>query len=47
MIRLLLDANLSYRLVKKIEDTYPKAVHVTRTGLVNPAKDMGLIEIRD
>lgn len=39
MIKLLLDANLSYRLVKKLKEKYPNCVHVTRTGLPIPATD--------
>lgn len=40
MIKLLLDANLSYRLVKKLKEKYPDSIQVTRTGLPNPAKDI-------
>ena len=36
---LLLDANLSYRLVKKLTIKFD-CIHVTRTGLENPAKDV-------
>lgn len=39
MLKLLLDANLSYRLVKKVAHVYPECKHVTRTGLPIPAKD--------
>ena len=39
MIKLLLDANLSYRLVKKLSETYSNPTHVTRCGLTQPAKD--------
>ncbi|WP_019989487.1 DUF5615 family PIN-like protein [Rudanella lutea] len=38
-MKLLLDANLSYRLVKKLSDTFPDCLHVTRTGLPVPADD--------
>ena len=38
-MRLLLDANLSWRLVKKLTPVFPVVVQVTETGLSNPAKD--------
>ena len=44
MIRLLLDANLSYRLVKKLKEKFPECIHVTRTGLRNPAQDIAIWE---
>ena len=44
MIKLLLDANLSYRLVKKLSDNYPNCIHVSKTGLPNPAKDIQIWE---
>ena len=39
MIRLLLDANLSWRLCNKIADIFPDCIHVSRTDLVAPAAD--------
>lgn len=44
MIKLLFDANLSYRLVKKLINNYPDCIHVSKTGLSIPALD---IEIWD
>ncbi len=44
MIILLLDANLSYRLVKKLTKKYPESIHVTRAGLKNPAQDIEIWE---
>ena len=41
-MRILLDANLSYRLVKKLSKTYPECLHVTRTGLSIPADDLDI-----
>lgn len=41
-MRLLLDANLSYRLVKKLAIHYPDCLHVTRTGLSIPAEDIDI-----
>lgn len=41
-MKLLLDANLSYRLVKKLSDTYPECLHVLRTGLPVPADDIDI-----
>ncbi len=38
-MKLLLDANISFRVVKKIQATFPDSLHVERTGLVQPAKD--------
>ena len=40
MIKLLLDANLSYRLVSKIKNSYPDCLHVSKTGLPIPATDI-------
>jgi predicted nuclease of predicted toxin-antitoxin system len=39
---MLLDANLSYRLVKKLNDVFPDCLHVTKTGLPVPAKDVDI-----
>ncbi|HEX9955602.1 MAG TPA: DUF5615 family PIN-like protein [Fibrella sp.] len=41
-MKLLLDANLSYRLVKKLAVVFPDSLHVTRTGLSNPAEDIDI-----
>jgi predicted nuclease of predicted toxin-antitoxin system len=38
-MKVLLDANLSYRLVKKLSDIFPECLHVSRTGLSIPAAD--------
>ena len=38
-MRVLLDANLSYRILKKIGDRYPEARHVSRIDLPHPAND--------
>lgn len=38
-MKLLIDANLSYRLVKKLNEHYPNCLHVTSTGLSIPASD--------
>ena len=38
-MKVLLDNNISYRLVKKLLDIAPECLHVNQTGLVNPAKD--------
>lgn len=41
-MKLLLDANLSYRLTKRLADVFPDSLHVTRTGLAIPAKDTAI-----
>ena len=41
-MQLLLDANLSYRLVKKLATSFPDCLHVTRTGLPIPAEDIDI-----
>ena len=38
-VKLLFDANCSYRLVKKLEDIFPASLHVEKTGLAIPATD--------
>ncbi|MCU0348092.1 MAG: DUF5615 family PIN-like protein [Saprospiraceae bacterium] len=38
-MKLLLDANLSWRIVKKLSIDFPGVEHVTRTGLAIPASD--------
>ncbi|MFN0175836.1 MAG: DUF5615 family PIN-like protein [Saprospiraceae bacterium] len=38
-MRLLLDNNISYRLVKKLKDVVPECLHVSKTGLLRPADD--------
>ncbi|MVM34935.1 hypothetical protein GO755_33210 [Spirosoma sp. HMF4905] len=41
-MQILLDANLSYRLVKKLADIFSDCLHVTRTGLPIPAEDIAI-----
>ena len=41
-MKLLLDANLSYRLTKKLAAKFPDCLHVTRTGLPIPAEDIAI-----
>lgn len=41
-MQILLDANLSYRLVKKLAGIFPDCLHVTRTGLPIPAEDIAI-----
>ena len=41
-MKLLLDANLSYRLVKKLENICSVRNHVSRTGLPIPATDIAI-----
>lgn len=43
-MKILLDANLSYRLVKKLARIFPDCLHVTRTGLPIPAEDIDIWE---
>jgi predicted nuclease of predicted toxin-antitoxin system len=38
-MKLLFDANISFRIVKKIQFAFPDCLHVSRTGLTYPAKD--------
>lgn len=39
-MKILLDANLSCRLVKKLANVFPECLHVSRSGLANPASDL-------
>lgn len=39
-MKLLLDANLSWRLVERLKPQFADCVHVDRTGLAVPAKDL-------
>ncbi|MDX1939476.1 MAG: DUF5615 family PIN-like protein [Saprospiraceae bacterium] len=39
MVKLLIDANLSYRLVKKLAGEFSDCLHVSKTGLSIPAND--------
>ncbi|SOD78732.1 DUF5615 family PIN-like protein [Spirosoma fluviale] len=41
-MKILLDANLSYRLVRKLTAIIPDCLHVTRTGLPIPAEDIAI-----
>lgn len=41
-MKLLIDANLSFRLVKKLEHIFPESLHVERTGLPIPAGDLDI-----
>jgi predicted nuclease of predicted toxin-antitoxin system len=38
-MKLLLDANISWRLINLISDYFPESIHVNNTGLPKPAKD--------
>ncbi len=39
-MKLLLDANLSWRLIKELAETFPDCKHVDKIGLSIPAKDI-------
>lgn len=39
-MKLLFDENISYRIVKKIEHKLPNCIHISKTGLKMPAKDI-------
>jgi len=41
-MQILLDANLSYRLVRKLAAIIPDSLHVTRTSLPIPAEDIAI-----
>ena len=41
-MKLLLDANVSYRLVKRLAPLVNDCLHVTRTGLTHPADDIAI-----
>lgn len=43
-MKLLFDANLSYRLVKKTKNQFPGSKHIINTGLNQPAKDKEIWE---
>ncbi|MBU6343635.1 MAG: DUF5615 family PIN-like protein [Bacteroidetes bacterium] len=38
-MKILLDSNLSYRLVNRLIDIYPECIHVSLTDLIAPARD--------
>jgi predicted nuclease of predicted toxin-antitoxin system len=39
MVKLLFDENISYRIKKRIEKTFPETLHISDTELLFPAKD--------
>ena len=41
-MKLLLDANLSWRLAEKLKAHFTDCLHVDKTGLTVPAKDAGI-----
>jgi predicted nuclease of predicted toxin-antitoxin system len=41
-MKLLLDANLSWRLTRLLEPTFPDIMHVVKTGLPVPASDTAI-----
>jgi predicted nuclease of predicted toxin-antitoxin system len=41
-MNMVIDANLSYRLVKQIKHIFPDSIHIERTGLPSPAKDIDI-----
>jgi predicted nuclease of predicted toxin-antitoxin system len=44
MIKLLFDANISYRIKKKVDSYFGELLHVTDTNLPVPAKDSEIWE---
>ena len=44
-MKLLFDANISYRIVKKLQFVFLDCLHVSRTGLSYPAKDPKIWEL--
>jgi predicted nuclease of predicted toxin-antitoxin system len=38
-MRLLFDANISYRIVKKLQKDFPNCLHISRSGLNPPISD--------
>lgn len=38
-MKILIDANISWRLAKLLNDTFPDIIHIERTGLPVPAED--------
>lgn len=43
-MKILLDANLSWRLINQLTPTFPHVLHVERTGLPIPAEDNDIWE---
>jgi predicted nuclease of predicted toxin-antitoxin system len=43
-MKLLLDANISYRIVKKLQSVFAGSLHVSRTGLISPISDRSIWE---
>ena len=41
-MKLLFDENISYRIVKKIEESFPNSLHVSRMGLKSPISDINI-----
>ncbi len=41
-MKLLLDANLSWRLVKRLQVDFPETIHVNQTSLPEPATDVSI-----
>jgi predicted nuclease of predicted toxin-antitoxin system len=39
-MKLLVDANISWRLMDLIEDYFPESIHLSSTDLIAPAKDI-------
>lgn len=46
-MKLLLDANLSWRLIKKLLQEFPESIHVSETGLTQPATDIAIQDYAD
>jgi len=42
-MKILLDANISYRLVNRLIDIYPECIHVSITDLIAPARDAEIV----
>ena len=41
-MKLLFDAQLSFKLVKKLHATFPNSLHVSQTGMPQPADDIAI-----
>jgi len=46
-MKLLLDANLSWRLIRKLLPEFPESIHVSETGLTQPATDVAIWDYAD
>jgi predicted nuclease of predicted toxin-antitoxin system len=44
-MKLLIDANISYRIIKLLNQAFPNSLHVSKTGLAQPGQRLSNMDL--